>query len=413
MTTFRTVTVGASQSSAFGTIETSELTPVIQGDFVYGLNVQNWNTAVVSGAGATIDTSAGRLRIQSGTASGGHAYITAKKIIRYRAGQGTTVRFTPLYTAGVANNIQVWGIGQMSAAQPLNGYFFGFNGATFGIAHYNNSSTATWTAQASWNGDKVDGSTGSSFTWDKTLGTPVMIKYPYLGYGDITFWVQNPTTAEWRLVHTIRYANTSATTQLSNPNMNFLGYTRNTAIVANMTMYCGSVGVFSSGVRNFVGNAKWAIDNNKTGITTETCIINIKNATTYNTVANSGVIRMNSITVGGSTATNSSIVIRFKTGATIGGVPSYTTINGTTADQGVTITTGNSIASYDIAGTTVASGLYVFSISLATGTNAPAVQTIDLTPYDILIQPAEILTISGFSTNSAGISVSANWSEDL
>ena len=413
MTTFKTVTVGASQSSAFGTIETSELTPVIQGDFIYGLNTQNWNTAVVSGTGAAVDTNAGRLRIQSGTASGGYAYVTAKKVIRYRAGQGTTVRFTPLFTAGVANNVQLWGIGQMSANEPLNGYFFGFNGTTFGIAHYNNSTTATWVAQTDWNGDKIDGSAGSSFTWNKTFGTPVMIKYPYLGYGDITFWVQNPTTAEWRLVHTIRYANTSASTQLSNPNMHFLGYTRNTATVTNNIMYCGSVGVFSSGVRNFVGNAKWSMDNNKTGITTETCILNIKNATTYNGVINSGVIRLNSITVGASTATNSAIVIRFKTGVSIGGSPSYTTINGTTADAGVTITSGNSIASYDTAGTTVTGGTYLFSIALATGTNAPAVQTVDLTPYDILIQPTEILTISGFSTNNAGITVAANWSEDL
>lgn len=87
-----------SNMSAFGTLESSELTPIFQGDFAYGLNTQLWNAVVVSGTAATIDTNASRLRIQSGTGSAGYAYITSRKIVRYRAGQGTTARFTPLFS---------------------------------------------------------------------------------------------------------------------------------------------------------------------------------------------------------------------------------------------------------------------------------------------------------------------------
>lgn len=414
MSGFKNIKIDAAQSSAFGTIETGELTPIMQGDFVYGLNNQLWNTAVTSGTGATVDTDASRLRIQSGTASGGYAYITSRKILRYRAGQGMTVRFTPLFTAGVANNIQLWGIGEMSANQPLNGYFFGFDGTTFKIFHYNNSATpVAAVAQSSWNGDKVDGTAGTSFTWNKAFGTPVMIKYPYLGYGDVTFWVQNPTTSEWVLVHTIRYANTTATTQLSNPAMQFIGYTRNTATVTNSIMYCGSVGAFISGARSFIGNPKWGMDNNKTGITTETNILTLKNATTYNTVTNRGMIRINSISVGASTATGSAVIVRLKMNTTLGGTPAYTAVSGTTADNGVTITSGNSITSYDVAGTTITGGNYIHSLALATGTNAPSVEIFDLTDKEIIIPPGEILSITGFSTNSATISVAINWSEDI
>lgn len=396
-----------SNLSAFGTLETAELTSVFQGDFVCGLNTQIWNTPVTSGAGAAVDTDASRLRIQCGTNAAGYAYITPKRPARYRAGQGITARFTPLYSTGIANNLQIWGVGSIVSNTPYDGFFFGYNGTSFGIVHYNRG-TPTWYAQASWNGDKCDGSSGTSFEYDPTFGTPVMIKYPYLGYGDIGFYLQDPSTARWVLVHTIRYANTVATTQLGNPTLQFLGFTLNSGNTTNKTMYCGSVGIFISGSRSFVGNPAWAMDNNKSGVTTETNILTLKNATTYNTVTNRGLIRLTSLAISSSAASGVSI-FRLKRGVTLGGSPSYTTINGTTGDGGVTITNGNSITSYDTAGTTITGGTYEFGITV----DNPNSSIINLLPYDIFIAPTEILTISGFSTISAVMGVTLNWSEDI
>ena len=407
MSYFTQVAFQPSNQSAFGTLETADLVPVFQGDFVFGLNTQIWNTAVVSGTGATVDTNAARLRIRSGTNSAGYAYITPRRPARYRAGEGTIIRFTPLFTTGVANNIQLWGMGTIASNTPYDGYFFGYNGTSFGIAHYIRGS-ATWTAQGSWNGDKVDGSAGTSFAWNPTFGTPVMIKYPYLGYGDIEFFVQNPSTGAWVLVHTIRYANTVATTQLSNPTLSFLGFTLNSGNTSNITMYCGSVGVFISGIRSFVGNPRWGMDSTKSGITTETNLLTIKNATTYNTVTNRGLVRLSFVSFSSSAATGTSI-LRFKIGATLGGSPSYTTINGTTADGGVTITSGNSIVSYDTAGTTVTGGTYIVGIVC----DNPNTSQVGLEPYDLFLAPGETLTISGTSSNSSEMNVSLNWSEDI
>lgn len=408
-----TSTFNTSNLSAFGTLETAELTPVVQGDFVYGLNSQMWNTPVTSGVGASVDTNAGRLRIQSGTGAAGYAYITSRRIIRYRAGQGTNVRFTPVYSAGVADNIQIWGVGELSSNLPYDGYFFGFNGTSFGIVHYNGSSIGSWTAQGSWNGDRCDGSPGTSFTYNPLFGTPAMIKYPFLGYGDIFFYLQNPSTGAWVLCHTIRYANTTATLEATNPSVRIVGYTLNTGNTTNKTLYCGSVGAFISGVRSFTGNPKWSMNSSLAGVTTEACILNIRNATTYNGIPNRGLIRLSTLSVGATTGSSSASSIRLKINATLGGVPAFATINGTTADSGVTITNGNSIASYDVAGTTVAGGTFIFSLALATGVNAPAVQVVDLTPYELFISPTEVLTISGQSTNSATFSVALSWSEDI
>ncbi len=398
-----TVLFDSSNMSAFNTLEVGDLTPLFQSDFVYGLNIQKWATATTSGTGASVDTSAGRLRIQSGTSSTGYAYQPTRTIIRYRAGEGNVARFTPVFSSGVVNNIQLWGIGTLVSNVPYDGYFFGYNGTSFGTVHYVRG-TAFWTPQTAWLAG--NGKTGS-FNYDPTKGSPIMIKYPYLGFGNVQFYIENPNDSRMTLVHTIHYANTVATTQLSNPSMQFFGFTLNSGNTTNQIMYCGSVGIFISGQRSFIGNPQWAIDSYKTAITTEVAMLNIKNCTTYNGVTNRGMIRLNSISA--SNSANTTALIRLKLSATIGGSPSYTTINGTTADGGVTITSGNSIASYDVAGTTVSGGVYVFNIQI----NPSGGQIIDVTPFNIYIAPAEIMTISGFAIANTNIGVSVNWSEDV
>ena len=478
MSYFKQIDFNPANQSAFGTLETAELTPIFQGDFIYGLNSQLWAqtytftvtdptvdptngavytvnngtftvlynsgttlvctgtsapsasgtltkssgtgdatiaysayttaSGVVFGSGATVDTDSSRLRLQCGTNSAGYAYIQTRRPVRYRAGQGTNARFTPLFTAGAANNIQVWGMFSISSNTLYDGYGFGYNGTSFGIVHYIRG-TPTWYTRASdWNGDKVDGSAGSTFTWDPTKGTPVMIKYPFLGYGDIFFYVQNPSSGAWILVHTIRYANTLATTQLANPSLRFTGFTLNSGNTTNKTMYCASVGMFVSGTRSYAGNPRWGMDSNKASITTENNIISIKNCTTYNGVTNRGLIRLSFLSFG-SSAANGIAVIRFKSGVTLGGTPAFAAVNGTTSNNGDTITSGNSIASYDTAGTTVAGGVYIGGVSV----DNPGSMAIDLERYDLFIGPGEILTISGFSTISSSIGVSLNWSEDI
>lgn len=464
--------------SAFGTLETAEMTPIIQGDFVYGINKQIWaynyvftvtspaaapaygdlytnsnnyymvlyssgttlvcagtgdpsatgnltratgsgstpiaysafttSAGVTNGTGATIDTNVSRLRIQSGTSSTGYSYLLSRRPIRYRAGQGTTARFTPLFTSGSADNIQLWGLGSLVNNAPYDGYFFGYNGTSFGIAHYTAGTPVWYSQDADWNKDKVNGTPGTAFNWNKTYGSPVMIKYPYLGYGDILFFVQNPSTGRWVLVHVISYANTSASTQLSNPTMNFMGYTKNSGNTSNKIMYCGSVGVFISGVRSFIGNPKYGIDKTNDAITsTESNILTIRNCLFYNGVYNRGLIRLNQIALGLKEATV--VTLRFKINATLGGTPSFAAVDGTISNGGMTITSGNSVASYDTAGTTITAGVYRFNLTLgASGTEA-----VDLTPHEIFVAPGEQLVISGVATGNSTVGLSLNWSEDI
>ena len=392
------VSMGGYSVSAFGDLNVAILTPVIQLDFIYGVNTQTGTTAIVTTGVA--DTNASRLRLQTGVGADGEATFTSKRIARYRAGQGMMTRFTALWGSSAANSTQVIGVGNTQV-----GYFFGYNGTAFGISLRNGGSDS-WVAQTAWNGDKCDGTGGSAFNWDKTFGNVMMIQYPYLGYGDIKFWVQNSADGSWILCHTIKYANTSASVQVSNASFSFYANVVNTGNTTNLIMYSGSIGVFISGEREFLG-AQWATDSFKNTITTEKNLLNLRNCTTYNGVTNTGLIRIRSISAATDNG-NGLATIRIKTGVTIGGTPSFTTINGTTGDAGVTITSGNSIASVDVAGTGT-SGTTIFNICLARNSNV----TIDLTPYSIFIAPAETFTVTAFSDASASIQVALNWNEDV
>jgi len=166
--------------------------------------------------------------------------------------------------------------------------------------------------------------------------------------------------------------------------------------------------MFVSGPRVFTSSPRWAADNQLTIANTETLIMNIRNATTYNGITNRGAIRLNNISFG-SSVTNQTAVIKIYTGTAPSGSPSFTAVKGTTSDRGVTITAGNSIASVDKAGGIVATGVsYVFSVSFAgSGTS------VDLTPHELYLAPGEVLSVSGTATGNMASNISLNWSEDI
>ena len=392
------VELGGTNVSVFGDIVTAENTPVLQLDWVYGINSQLGVTGgTLTGVG---DTNAARLRVQTGTNSAATAFYQSRRAAKYRAGQGMTARFTPVFVTAYTNSYQIMGVGNTQ-----DGYFYGYSGTTFGILH-RRVSVDIFYPQSSWTGDKCDGTGVSQFNWIPQYGSPVMIRYPYLGYGTIFFYVEKPTGG-WINNHTIAYPNTSASLQILNPSLNFYAYAANQGNTNNLTMYTGSVGVFVNGQRSFVGNPKWAIENFKPTITAETNILTLKNATTYNGVTNRGLLRLQSISFA-SDGGNGVGTLRVKINATLGGTPSYTTINGTTSDGGVTITNGNSFISYDTAGTTVAGGTTVFNSSVSRSSQ----NFIDVTPFDIFLAPGETMTFTGTVGASATVSVATNWAED-
>jgi hypothetical protein len=394
-----------SPKTAFSEISVANPHPVSQISFEYGVNTQIMTTSV-TGTG-TVTTANSLLSVSTGASASSSAQLISRRYLKYRAGQGALGRGTMLFTAGVANSKQYAGVGNASLT---DGFFFGYNGTQFGIFHINNGSE-TFTAQSSWNVDTMDGSANISNPSGQNLiptnGNVWQIKYQYLGFGCIYFYVEHAEDGEFALVHIIKYPNSNITTSLANPSLNLVWRVVNTSNTSNIVLKAGSGALFLEGTRHFLG-PKNGIDNNKSNITTLTNILTIKNATTYNTVTNRAQVRIKTISVaydGGNGVATLQVIL----GATLGGTPSYTTINGTTGDNGATITNGQSVVSYDTAGTTITGGTVIFNRTLSRNNSAD----LDLESLDIFCGPSETLTFAVKTTAAGVCSVAVNWIEDL
>lgn len=110
----------------FGSIDVATLFPIFQQDGVYGLPaaevITTTNNGEVKGLNnlLTVETSSGTI--------GSLASLQSRKRLRYRPGQGVVARYTALFTAGIANTVQVAGVGTGES-----GFYFGYNGTQFGI----------------------------------------------------------------------------------------------------------------------------------------------------------------------------------------------------------------------------------------------------------------------------------------
>ncbi|WHT49511.1 hypothetical protein QNH10_08360 [Sporosarcina thermotolerans] len=111
--------------SAFNDLRTIDLLPVAGWQFNYNINSDLINTTLTGSGSATASNAKGVL--QTGATANSSATIQTVKAVRHIPGLGKTIRFTGIFTAGVPNSTQVIGIGDST-----DGYFFGYNGASFG-----------------------------------------------------------------------------------------------------------------------------------------------------------------------------------------------------------------------------------------------------------------------------------------
>lgn len=114
--------------SAFGENLVTESTPVL--DMAFHTFINPITVASRANQSGTVTDANSMAVCTTGAAANSSAAVLSKENIRYKPGQGVRARFTALFTTGVANSIQIAGIGDEG-----NGFFFGYNGDTFGLLH--------------------------------------------------------------------------------------------------------------------------------------------------------------------------------------------------------------------------------------------------------------------------------------
>jgi hypothetical protein len=132
--------------TAFGEVRTSQPTPIVQMDGVYGVMD---NTETFTASGGTVTAVNGNIDCAITTTVGSYAVFRSKRALRYRPGQGALFRWTSIFdTNAVANSLQIAGPFNSSS-----GFLVGYDGAAFGVMHrtggYHEARTITVSAGAS------------------------------------------------------------------------------------------------------------------------------------------------------------------------------------------------------------------------------------------------------------------------
>lgn len=328
-------------TSAFGEVSVSSLVPYAQLKFGNGILAQKMITSV-SGSGA-VTAADSLLSVSTGATTGSTARLESAEMVRYAPGQGVEVRFTFLFTEGVAGTHQIVGIGtaENALAIGMHGttlavlrrtsgqveirtltvtgaptsdedltitlnsgsgvtvpildadtigevarkiadadysaegggwravyagnrveflavttearggtYTFGAGttGATGAIAQTAASSPAVdnWVDRADWNRDAADGASQLPVL-DITKGQVGRIRYQWLGFGMVTFDIENPFTGEFVTIHEIRYANTATAPITLQSDMPLHVETANGGTTDVMVAKSASMGAFALG----------------------------------------------------------------------------------------------------------------------------------------------------------------------
>lgn len=246
--------------------------------------------------------------------------------------------------------------------------------------------------QSDWNGDKLP------VTLDPSKGNVYQVKYQYLGYGDVKYYIENSITGQFVNVHTIRNAGVVTAPTVTNPALKIGWTAASLGSTTELTVAGASGAAFIEG-KEVIPEDTRAIDNKKSISTTETNIMAVRDRRLFNGKPNQGEIQLLSLVVSNDSSKGAFFRIYFD--PTLGG----TEPNWQYEDE------TNSIMEYDFSSTTVSGGRKKFVIPVAGNSQ----EILDLQQWRELILPDQMLVVTGEINSGAASDLSASfiWREDV
>lgn len=376
--------------TAFGELKTASSKPEVQLSFIYGIS-SLLTTTDHSGFGSATATNS-LLSVSSGASTSSAGILYSKRYIKYRTGQGSNFKGTCIFDTGTADNTQLLGVGDDN-----NGYFFGYNGTSFGILR-RSGGIDNWTAQASWNYDVMDGTGDSGMTLNPQNGNVYSIAYQWLGFGAIYFYIENEINGKLTLVHMIKYANNNTAPSILQPALPIRvssenGLTNSTDIIIKSSSLAG----FNEGDPALLGKEFSVESTGITGVTTEVPVLSLHVKTSLNGItAYIPVLPFEVTAVGEGTGSN---VVKFniyKNPLTLT-TTSYTDVNGT-----------ESVVEYDTAATSFSGGDKIGSYVVERNRGL----ILNLKDRNIELNSDDTLTITCESASSVAPDVAIVWLEN-
>lgn len=226
-------------SDVLGVAVTGQRNNEIEISFFSAFNSDLITNTTASGGSATI--TGGHARYRTGTNATGAAKGVSVYSCKYRPAHEQYAFFTAAFTTGVVNSYQRIGLYDTN-----NGFFIGYEGATFGVT-LRTGTADTFIARASWNGDPLDGSSGSKFTRggipeaiNLTYSNLYRIRFAWLGSASILFEVFSPDGG-WITFHTIRIPNSQLNPSIQSPELPITIDIAKTSGASDLSLYSACV----------------------------------------------------------------------------------------------------------------------------------------------------------------------------
>lgn len=364
----------------------AQLAPVAGCNFVYNL-IDEMVSRVTTGTGTVTQASSAAV-VASSAAINSSAVLFTRLSLCTAPNVGGVARFSCYFpTAGTAGNTRVAGIGTSA-----NGYFFGYNGTSFGIAK-RSAGTDTWVPQSSWNVDTA--------TWlDPSKGNLYCIEFQG-AWGAVQFSIMDPVTALWVVVHREDFLNLQTSLPLTNYTLPLrFSSTNDGTCAVNCQLVVASGMAFSPNFSSYDHNpmsvSRSLAASASAAAGTQTVVLLLENQTTLNGITNAVSLDFGLFSCGADGTQPA--VFRITRSPTLGGAaPVYSNV----------LVNQSPVRYSSTAGITFTGGTTVFQTYL----NKTDRVTFDLNQVALILTPGESVVFSVFSSNATVGTVSTQWLE--
>ena len=385
-------------------LNTSGSSQPVQGAFGAAVGVQETIPLNLSFPYNVLDPTAVIMETDAGTvtADGGHAIMTvgttgwaeirSRLSARYIPGQGMSARFT-FVSDKSCHSKQTLEIG---AGDEVDGFAFGCcptcgldGGASFGVLRRSNS-VDSWTPAARWNG--AWGRTPP----DITYGRPYQIQWQWLGYGQITYFIEDEKTGAFVTAHSIRYAGTAINTSISNPTLPLHAHALSSGSDAGVVLRVPSMAMVRQGDEPVTGR-RFSVSGTRAVTTSETEVLTLKNDIAFGGRVNRTNAHVDFLAWSlGTSAGTADVIVRIRLNPVHGG-PAWRPAN------------TYSMMSYDTDGGFASNGTEWMQFVASEGLSG----TIDLRPYELHMAAGDSLMVTGTSSTGAPVlRISLSWVEE-
>lgn len=291
---------------------------------------------------------------------------------------------------------------------PLDGLYqyspIGAGAATITRTTTGVATTSIWTHQDDWNNDKMNGTGPSGVILNPQNGNVFQISFQWLGFGQLSFFIEDPVTGLLQNVHNIRYANSFSTPSVEKPIF------KNTFAVysiggsgSELTLKTASFASFLQGESVVDQDNILALSNSKTLDTnTDTVLAVIKNRRIFNGTYNLSTFILRNITFATDDLTSFAINI-YKNPTLDVDNPDFVDFSYVDENNSTALFNTNADTGYSSPGELIYSTL----VSRRTTLSVNELRNITLQANDIL------MIIGRTATGNNQISYAINWLEEL